>query len=237
MLDDVGAVTFDFYNTLAHHPAGDGGRGSKVMKYLERCGFASDPWEHQVLYDIFEPHGREYSPALSAAEKEYYLIRLTGRLFARLNVSCGTAAAAEHAAAIWQLIGPCSLVVFDDVPVTLQRIRDAGYRLAVLSNWQCGLGHFCEELGLARFFDHVIASAEARCEKPRPEIFAETCRRLGMAPDRVLHVGDTPTDDIEGATQAGIRAVLVCRDTVPPGFTGERISSLVEIPRLLGIAA
>lgn len=230
------AVTFDFFNTLAYHPPG-GGRGLNVMEYLRRRGLDSDPWEHQVLYDVFEPHGREYSPAFSAAQKERYLVRLTERLFQRLNVSCGAAAAADHAAAIWELIGPSSLVVFNDVRATLERLRVAGYRLAVISNWQCGLGHFCEELGLRRLFDHIVASAEVGHEKPGPEIFHEACRRLGVAPQRVLHVGDTPADDIEGAARAGIRAVLVCRDSVPPAFTGERIGSLDEVLRLPGFVA
>ena len=113
-------------------------------------------------------------------------------------------------------------------------LRNAGYRLAVISNWQCGLGHFCEELDLTRFFDAVLASAEIGCEKPSPEIFQQACRRLGVQPARVLHVGDTPADDIAGAGAAGIRAVLVCRDGVPPAGI-DALRGLDELPALLGL--
>jgi HAD superfamily hydrolase (TIGR01509 family) len=231
----VDAVTFDFYNTLVRHPPG-GGRGASVIAYLHHCGLASDAWEHQVLYDVFEPHGREYSPTLSPIDRERYFIRLTERLFQRLNVRCDSAAAPAHAAAIWERIGPRSLVVFPEVAETLARLRAAGYRLAVISNWQCGLGHFCFDLGLSDFFDEIVASAEVGYDKPSAEIFLETCTRLGVAPHRVLHIGDTPLDDVEGAARAGIRAVLVCRSAAPEGFEGERICSLAEITRLLGVA-
>jgi HAD superfamily hydrolase (TIGR01662 family) len=234
--DGIEAVTFDFYNTLVRHPPG-GGRGASVMAYLRQCGLQSDDWEHQILYDIFEPHAREYSPRFSAAEKSRYFIRLTERLFQRLNVRCDSVAVAGHAAAIWELVGPRSLVVFEEVPAVLADLRGAGYRLAVVSNWQCGLGHFCAELGLDRLFEEVVASAEVGCAKPDPEIFLETCSRLGVPPERVLHVGDTPLDDIEGAARAGVRAVLICRDDVPATFAGARICSLTEVPTLLGLSA
>jgi len=32
------------------------GRGGMATVYLAMQGFESDPWEHQVLYDVFEHH-------------------------------------------------------------------------------------------------------------------------------------------------------------------------------------
>ena len=234
-IQGIEAVTFDFYNTLVHHGPGNGARGANVMAYLRRHGLESDPWDHQILYDVFEPHGREYSPTFSPAQKERYFIRVTARLFQCLNVRCSADAAASHADSVWELIGPTSLVVFADVRATLELLRARGYRLAVISNWQCGLGHFCEELGLGRSFEEVLSSAEIGWEKPSPEIFHEACRRLGLSGDRVLHVGDTPADDIEGAGRAGIRAVLVCRGELQPTAAVASIRSLTEVPALLGI--
>ncbi|HSL70980.1 MAG TPA: HAD family hydrolase [Longimicrobiales bacterium] len=210
----VEAVTLDFYNTLVFHRGS--GRGARLMEFLQAEGLASDPWEHQVLYDVFEPHAREYSPAHSSTEKHAYLSRLAERVFQRLNVRAAPGAAAGHATTIWELIGPHSLTVFPDVRPALDRLTTAGYRLAVISNWQCGLAHFCTELGIAQYFEHVVSSAEVGCAKPSREIFELACQRLGVAPDRVLHVGDTPADDLEGAHAAGMRAVLIDRDHQTP---------------------
>lgn len=236
---EIEAVTFDFFNTLVQHRHGDGGRGAMLMAYLRSQGLESDPWEHQVLYDVLEPHAREYAPDQTPAEKRRYLSLLAERIFDRLNVRCAPGEARNHAARIWELIGPSSLAVFPDAPPTLDRLRAAGYRLAVISNWQCGLEHFCVELGIRDRFEHIVASAEIGYAKPSREIFDETCRRLGVMPDRVLHVGDTRADDLEGARGAGMRAVWLCRSDESDELETRAqpaIRSLVGLLPILGIA-
>lgn len=236
MMQGIQAVTFDFFNTLVSHRRGDGGRGSMLMKYLRSQGLESDPWEHQVLYDVLEPHAREYAPDQSPAEKHRYLCRLAERVFERLKVRSEIHEARNHAARIWELIGPGSLAVFADVPDTLERLRAARYRLAVVSNWQCGLGHFCVELGIGDLFEHIVASAEIGYAKPRREIFEEACRRLAVPPDRVLHVGDTLEDDVEGAHGAGMRAVLITRQGESGEPTGSTIRGLEGVLQMLGLS-
>jgi putative hydrolase of the HAD superfamily len=81
----------------------------------------------------------------------------------------------------------------------------------VISNWQAGLRHFCTELGLGAFLEHVLASGDLGVEKPDARIFLEACESLGTAPERTLHVGDTHVDDYVGASSAGLRVVLIDR--------------------------
>lgn len=224
--DGVDTITFDFYGTLARHRGGRG-RGAALMAYLRGAGLDPIPWEHQVLYDVFEPHGREYSPELSPEEKRTYRCRLADRVLRRLEVRGEGVDASRHAARIWEILGPGSLAVFPEAPGVLRRLREDGYRTAVVSNWQCGLGHFCQELGLGGLFDHVIASAEVGSAKPDPDIFREACRRLGSPPERILHVGDSPVDDLEGARAAGMSGVLVARNG--GAAEGPSIESLTEL--------
>jgi len=208
-----------------------------LMEYLEIHGLESDPWEHQVLYDVFEPHGREYSPSHSQAAKHAYVCRLAGRVFERLNVRAPRSTAAEHAARIWDVLGPASLVLFPEVRGVLSSLKRAGYRTAVVSNWQCGLAHFCFELGIGGELDHVIASAEVGAAKPDNAIFLEACRRLELPPGRVLHVGDTIIDDVEGAQRAGLRAVLVQRQIIGGEVERRSVANLEEVLALLGVPA
>lgn len=233
---DVGAVTFDFHNTLVYPRAGRG-RGAMLMEYLQSRGLESDPWEHQVLYDVFASHGAEYAPRHPAAEKTRYYERFALRVFDRLNVRAAASVAADHAEAVWRMLGPDSLALFPEVLDVLRRVREAGFPSAVVSNWQCGLEHFCTELGLEAAFDHVLASAEVGSAKPDPAIFLEACRRLDVAPHRVLHVGDEVLDDIEGGRNAGLQVVLVRREDGRPMSEDVRtIRSLNRLPRLLGLA-
>jgi HAD superfamily hydrolase (TIGR01509 family) len=211
----VAAITLDFYGTLVYPRAGRG-RGTVFMDYLREQGFESDPWEHQALYDIFERHRADYDPDAPVEQRERYHRRFTQRAFRRLNVraSGGETAsdlAARHSAQIWSIFGPDCLAIYPDVSTTLSALREAGLPLALVSNWQCGLHHFCVELGLGDVFEHVLASAEVGYAKPDPRIFEEASRRLGRPPDRVLHVGDSVVDDLEGALGAGLQVVRVKR--------------------------
>ena len=44
-----------------------------------------------------------------------------------------------------------------------------------------------------------------RDEKPEASIFHEACKRVDVAPDEVMHVGDSWTADMVGAENAGLR--------------------------------
>jgi HAD superfamily hydrolase (TIGR01549 family) len=233
-LHDIAAVSFDFYNTLVYHRTGRG-RAAMLMEYLGAHGFESDPWEHQVLYDVFAPHATEYSPELPDEEKHRYHQRLAERVFRRLNVKAPEGTAARHAANLWNLLGPACLAVYREVPAVLERLKQAGLPLVIVSNWQCGLAHFSAELGLARFFDHILASAEVGSAKPDAGIFVEACNRLSLPPSRVLHVGDSPVDDLEGACGAGLAAALLRREKGPPGLGVPVLGSLKGVPALLGL--
>ena len=67
----------------------------------------------------------------------------------RLHVRASNGDAARHAAALWGILGPDCLEVFPDATAALAMLRAKGYRIAVVSNWQRGLRHFCVELGLS----------------------------------------------------------------------------------------
>jgi HAD superfamily hydrolase (TIGR01549 family) len=232
---DVDALTFDFYNTLVHHRTGRG-RGETLMEYLRGCGLETDPWEHQVLYDVFERHGIEYSPGQPAPEKERYVRQFAELVFRRLNVRAPNGTAARHAANLWDLLGPTSLAVFPEVNDVLRLVKAAGYPLAVVSNWQCGLRNFCVELGFGHAFDHVLASAEVGSAKPDAAIFNEACRRLKVPARRVLHIGDTLVDDFAGGRNAGLHVVLIRREQEPEDPEVPTIPSLNRLPELLGLS-
>ncbi len=209
------------------------------MEYLEVQALESAPWEHEVLYDVFALHDRAYSPEASAKERCAYYAELTGRVFERLRIRAPGTAVAEHAEAVWRILGPASLGVFPDVVETLELLRARALPLAVVSNWQSGLRHFCAELGLGGFIDHVLCSGDLGVEKPDPRIFLDACQRLGVPPERTLHVGDTYVDDYLGASSAGLQVALIDRAGAP-GAPGPElgdacvIRSLTELSALFG---
>jgi putative hydrolase of the HAD superfamily len=85
----------------------------------------------------------------------------------------------------------------------LARLRGLGLELAVVGNWDRRLAEHLERLGIAPFFRAIVTSAEAGAAKPDPRPFVVALERLGVGPDRALHVGDSPADE-DGARAAGL---------------------------------
>jgi putative hydrolase of the HAD superfamily len=123
--------------------------------------------------------------------------------------------------------------IYDDVVPTLEELARRGLRLAVVSNWDSHLPKLLAALRLDRFFPVIAVSAIEEIGKPDPEIFHRACRRLEVEPAEALHVGDSVSEDFEGARSAGLGALLLDRGNACPEIA-DRILSLAQIPGRLG---
>lgn len=103
--------------------------------------------------------------------------------------------------------------VLPGVEDALARLRALGLELAVVGNWDCRLPEHLERLGLAGHFTAIVTSAATGAAKPDPRPFLAALDQLGVAPERALHVGDSP-DDEQGAQAAGMRFAPVPLSTV-----------------------
>jgi HAD superfamily hydrolase (TIGR01549 family) len=228
LLRGIDAVTFDFFNTLVFHREGHG-RGAAVMRYLAAEGIECAPWRHEILYEIFDGYDRVGSPSAPPEERRRRRLAIAQRLFERLEIAASAEEVESHAAELWKLLGPEGFEVFFDVRTALEKLGAAGYRLAIISNWPKGLGHFCSELGLADYFEAILCSAEVGAAKPDDGIFVAAAARLDVDPGRILHVGDTILDDYTGASAAGFRAVLIDRESGAGGAVERAIHGLHQL--------
>ena len=121
-----------------------------------------------------------------------------------------------------------------DVLPALDDLAAAGLRLAVVSNWDAGLGEVLAGLGVAERFEAVATSAAVGVGKPHPGIFVHALAALRVAPARAVHCGDHPEHDCAGARGAGLRAVLIDRSGAHPDAACPRVRSLVDLRRLIG---
>lgn len=229
----IAAVSFDFFGTVATHRGGRG-RGALVRDYLQAQGWTFAPWDHQVLYDIFDLHGGEFAAGMPSDDLRAFTVRLARALIHRLRVDVDPAVVDEHADELWRILGPQHFQLFPETAATLCGLHAAGLRLAVVSNWQRGLKTFCDALGLGALLDVVVTSGESGWAKPDPRIFTEACRRLALSPARVLHVGDL-IEEVDGARNAGLQALWINRGgdaSGPPGMirTLDEIWSYVDAP-------
>ncbi|QEH35333.1 (S)-2-haloacid dehalogenase 4A [Aquisphaera giovannonii] len=121
---------------------------------------------------------------------------------------------------------PGSWRCFPDVAPALRLVHEAGITVCIGSNFDARLrevvlGH--PDLGWA--LDALVISSEVGYRKPHPKFFEAVCRRLGLAPEQVLCVGDDAENDVRGAMRAGLSAVLLARG-------GDGPQDLPHIPNL-----
>jgi FMN hydrolase / 5-amino-6-(5-phospho-D-ribitylamino)uracil phosphatase len=97
--------------------------------------------------------------------------------------------------------------LFPDVRPALEQLR-LRYRLFALSNGNADL----RRCGLADLFDGHVTARAAGVAKPDARIFLHLLGEAGVRGSDVLHVGDDPHADIDGARRAGLNAVWINRD-------------------------
>ncbi len=109
------------------------------------------------------------------------------------------------------LAGMSALPPHGDVTSGLAALREAGYRLAVLTNSTEAVANAqLEHAKLARFFDMILSVDAVRRFKPAAETYAYACERLGVAPGDAMLVAAHDWD-VTGAMRAGMRAAFVSR--------------------------
>ena len=116
---------------------------------------------------------------------------------------------------------------YPEVHDVLASLREEGYRLAVISNFDRRLRPVLADLGLADFFEAMVISSEVGADKPDPRIFEHALQTLGVLPGEAWHVGDDPKRD-GGAEAAGLRVYHLAR----PGRTLDDLAAaLAAEPR------
>lgn len=99
--------------------------------------------------------------------------------------------------------------VYPGVVDGLRALRDAGLRLACLTNKPTDFAvPLLRGKGLAPFFECVFGGDAFERKKPDPLPLRKTCEALGTLPARTLMVGDS-SNDAQAARAAGCPVVLV----------------------------
>jgi 2-haloacid dehalogenase len=114
-----------------------------------------------------------------------------------------------------------------EVPGALERLRDAGLRLAALTNSTEQVARAqLEHAGLIDVFELVLSADAVRRLKPAPEPYQMAAERLGVAVGEVRLVA-AHAWDVAGAARAGCATAFVARP-------GKVLDPLVERPEVVG---
>lgn len=102
-----------------------------------------------------------------------------------------------------------ALVLYPHVQMTLLELAKRGIKLGVVSDaprLQVWL-RLCS-LSLQHVFDAVVTFDDTRVRKPAPEPFREVLKRLDVAPENALMIGDWAERDVVGGKSLGMKTVF-----------------------------
>jgi putative hydrolase of the HAD superfamily len=89
----------------------------------------------------------------------------------------------------------------------IDELRSKGYKLGLLSNNSLEGGVEIRKKGIDKYFDTVLISAEIGLMKPQQEIFFLLAERLGVRPEELIFIDDTPRS-LEGAEKVGFHPLV-----------------------------
>jgi putative hydrolase of the HAD superfamily len=119
-------------------------------------------------------------------------------------------------------------VAIDGTPEALRRLKQQGYRMAVVSNAEGRVEQDLTSAGYGGLFETVVDSFLVGVEKPDPAIFRIALERIGATAGDTIYLGDVPSVDVEGARAAGISPVLLDRHDLYQDVDAPRLRSIEE---------
>ena len=93
--------------------------------------------------------------------------------------------------------------------VKCHEVLEKKYHLGIIANQIPGAEKRLEGMGIRRYFDLIVTSAEEGVAKPDPGIFRIALNRAGCAPEQAVMIGDRIDNDIVPAKQMGMKTVRI----------------------------
>lgn len=113
------------------------------------------------------------------------------------------------------------------------------YKIGIIANQNLGSEERLEKLGLLKYIDLVIASAEEGVAKPVLRIFQIALDRANCKPEEALMVGDRIDNDIVPANKIGMKTIWIkqgfgkyCEpktEKEQPDYTVKNLNELISI--------
>lgn len=128
--------------------------------------------------------------------------------------------------------------LYPDTKMILE-VLSKKYKLGVISNQIAGTKERLDNWNIGKYFDVVVASAEAGCAKPDFKIFKLALEQAGCKPNEAVMIGDRLDNDIVPAKQLGMKTVWVRQgfakyqsiknDNEQPNYTVETIGDILDV--------
>lgn len=198
------AVFFDLGYTLVKTD-----RELTLQKTLDALGISRDQTEIARAYHWVDKYYMREQPGLLGKSPTVFYRHYLSILLGLLRVDADVSSVFEQLVQTGSLRGNWQLM--DGAKESLLQLKEEGFQLGLISNWDASARTVLAETGLAPLFDCVVISSEVGTEKPNPQIFLHALSQLGLSSQQTLYVGDNYYDDVIGARRVGMDAVVINR--------------------------
>ena len=107
----------------------------------------------------------------------------------------------------------------------VERLQNAGLKVVIASSSRRDhLDRLIDAAGIGDLIDSATSASDVDESKPDPDVIEAALGKLGIAPEQVLMIGDTPYD-VEAAARVGVRTIaLRCG-----GWNDENLTGAVAV--------
>lgn len=126
----------------------------------------------------------------------------------------------------------------DDAISTLQTLKGLGFKTGLVTDCTAEVPFLWPHTLFLPLFDATVFSCLIGTTKPDPIMYQTISERLGVEPDKCIYIGDGSSQELTGARQIGMRALLITGPQLDLAnvdrsdfaqWDGEKISALSEV--------
>src|SRR6476646_11590978 len=232
MSQPIRVVFFDAAETLFHV---NGSVADIYLRHAIQFGYQPKPDAIRLITEAFRRAFHDAPPPVFAAtesaqikqSERLWWFDIVHNVFYRVGMFERFDEFFEQVIQVFE--DPRSWALFPETHAVLTKLREEGFELGVVSNFDSRLFPVMRGLGIESLFDTVTISSLAQAAKPASKIFEIALEKHSMDPGEAMHVGDSVRDDMEGATKAGLTGVLLDRTGRIQASGGIVIRTLEEI--------
>jgi 2-haloacid dehalogenase len=216
---EIKALAFDQYGTIVDMQKG---LTEAVTPFLKEKGWDGSPNSFVTWWRRTHFENSMIDALLDRGHTPYR--QIGHRAVSHVMDRCGISYSQEEVR--WLVAEIEKLKPFPDVVAALEKLRRAGYKLAILSN---GDPDMLQAAGphIGFPFDHVISVQEAGYFKPHWKTYATAEARIGLDRSSILFVANHAFDCI-GAKAYGMRTAFIDRRKRPFGETPHQPDLIVS---------
>jgi 2-haloacid dehalogenase len=223
-LEGIKGCVFDAYGTLFDF-------NSAVAHCRDALGEQAD-----TLSKVWREKQLQYTwlRSLMGRHKDFWQVTGDALDFAMNSLGVRDTALRDRLMSLYKILD-----VFPDVPATLEQLKSAGLKTAILSNGSPEmLRSAAGSTGITHLLDAVLSVEEAGIYKPHPSVYKIAVDSLSLAAQAICFVSSNAWD-AHGASAFGLKVVWCNRygqgQEFLPGAADVEVASLAEIPGILGI--